>query len=206
MADKEKKEEEEREKERSVDTGGGAYVGGRVDTGGGDFVGGDKISGDKVVGDKISGDKISVGDVSGTGIAIGSGANVQVTQGDTYSGDFSGAILNVRSTLSNVSQSIGSIPQADDQAKDQLQELVSRLDAVLTDLVNQAPEKADDAEAVASMTESLIQTASAEKPNKTILQITGEGLKSAAQNIADVMPAVLDIVSKIIPIVTSFAK
>ena len=66
----------------------------RVDTGGGDFigrdkiVGGDEVHGDKVMGDKVGGDKITVGDVSGTGIAIGRGASAEVHQG------ISGAELN----------------------------------------------------------------------------------------------------------------
>ncbi|WP_420629067.1 caspase family protein [Candidatus Leptofilum sp.] len=49
---------------------------------------GDTVYGDKVGGDKVGGDKISVGNVSGTGIAIGSGAQANVTQG------VSGAELN----------------------------------------------------------------------------------------------------------------
>ncbi len=38
---------------RKIDTGGGAYIGGRVDTGGGDFVGRDKV----VHGDEVHSDK-----------------------------------------------------------------------------------------------------------------------------------------------------
>jgi len=67
----------------SVNTDGGAYIGGNVSTGGGEFIGrdkvthgdsiyGDKICGDKVDGDKVGGDKISatIGD-NNSGIAIG---------------------------------------------------------------------------------------------------------------------------------------
>ena len=54
-----------------IDTGGGAVVGGGVYTGGGMFVGGNMT----VQGDRVSGDKF--GDVSGTGVVIGSGASVQ---------------------------------------------------------------------------------------------------------------------------------
>ena len=65
-----------------VDTSGGAYVGGAVTIGSGDFVGRDKVvHGDETHGDKVGGDKISVGNVSGTGIAIGSGARAQVQKG-----------------------------------------------------------------------------------------------------------------------------
>jgi len=68
--------------QQTVDTGGGAYIGGSVSTGSGDFVGRDQtISGDKVSGDKVGGDKIKVGDVSGTGVAIGRGAQASVSSG-----------------------------------------------------------------------------------------------------------------------------
>lgn len=66
-----------------IDTGGGANIGGDVNIGEGDFVGRDKVvHGDEVHGDKVGGDKIEVGDVSGTGIAIGRGAQANVTTGD----------------------------------------------------------------------------------------------------------------------------
>ncbi len=68
--------------ETKIDTGGGAYVGGGVHTGGGHFVGRDMtVQGDMVGGDKVGGDKNTVGDVSGTGVAIGSGASASVQMG-----------------------------------------------------------------------------------------------------------------------------
>lgn len=67
----------------TINTGGGAYIGGGVKVDGGDFVGRDKIThGDEVKGNKVVGDKITVGDISGsTGIAIGRGAQSNVNQG-----------------------------------------------------------------------------------------------------------------------------
>jgi hypothetical protein len=44
----------------------------------------------------------------------------------------------------------------------------------------------------------LVEQAKSEKPNKTMLQITGDGLKQAAQNLAEVMPAVVTIASQIV--------
>jgi hypothetical protein len=65
----------------TVNTGGGAHIGGNV-TVGGDFVGHDKVvHGDEVRGDKVMGDKITTGNISGTGIAVGRGARVSVHQG-----------------------------------------------------------------------------------------------------------------------------
>ena len=86
--------------------------------------------------------------------------------------------------------------------KAELEKLVAQLNEALQKV---PPEKAEDAEAVAEMTKSLIDTASAEKPNKTMIQITGEGLKQAAKNIADVMPTVLSIATQIVTTIAMFA-
>src|SRR5512146_1415579 len=58
--------------DRSVDTGGGFYIGGDVSTGGGDFVGRDHIADEYQVG----GANISAGDMVGTGIGL-SGQDLQ---------------------------------------------------------------------------------------------------------------------------------
>ncbi len=69
-----------------INTGGGAYVGGSVSTGGGDFVGrdkivhGDEVRGDKVMGGKAGRDIYHVSHVSGTGVAIGPGAQATASQ------------------------------------------------------------------------------------------------------------------------------
>jgi hypothetical protein len=61
---------------RKVNTGGGAYIEGNVTVSGGDFVGRDKIS------KTVQGDEIHVGDITNaSGIAIGRGAQAQVSQG-----------------------------------------------------------------------------------------------------------------------------
>lgn len=136
----------------------------------------------------------------GVGAAIGGpGGHVHVggeqSYGDVYSGDFRGAILNVRSTLENVTQSIKNVTGADESTKKDLEELVAQLAAALEQV---PPERAEDAEAVATMTESMVEQATATKPNKSLLKITGEGLKKAAENIADVLPTVLGIATKIV--------
>lgn len=108
---------------------------------------------------------------------------------------FVGAIINVKSTLTNVSQNIGALEDVNQSAKEDLQQLIEQLSEAL----QQAPEdKAEEAEAVAKSAELLVQTATEEKPNKTMVQISGEGLKQAAKNIAGVMPQVLAIATKIV--------
>jgi hypothetical protein len=87
------------------------------------------------------------------------------------------------------------LPDADPSTKAELDKLISKLDEALQQV---PPDKAEDAEAVAQSAEALVETASQEKPNKTMVEITGEGLKKAAQNLADVAPIVLTIATQIV--------
>lgn len=143
-------------------------------------VAGDYLQGDKVGGDKVKGDKKSTN-----------------SQGDTFnmSGNFSGAIVNVKSTLTNVSQTISTLPQADDAAKAELQQLLRQLEEALKQV---PPEKKQEREAVEQMTKMLVDTANSDQPNKSVMQISAEGLKKAAENLAGVVPSVVKIAGAII--------
>jgi len=111
------------------------------------------------------------------------------------SGDFRGAIINIKSTLTNVQQSVGEIRTDDQNARQELEKLIGQLSEAL----EKTPEESQEhAQAVAETAKALVDTAKAEKPNKTMLQITGEGLKQAAQNLAEVMPTVVTIASQIV--------
>ena len=129
----------------------------------------------------------------------------QQPSGDTInmSGDFRGAILNIKSTLTNVTQTIGALPDAEPSLKEELQQLIAQLQETLE---GAPPDKAQEAEAVAKTAELLVQTATEAEPNKPMLQITGEGLKQAAQNIADVMPTVVAIATQIVGAVFKLAQ
>jgi methyl-accepting chemotaxis protein len=110
------------------------------------------------------------------------------------SGDFRGAMINIKSTLTNVEQSVGDIRTDDENARKELGKLIQQLNEAL----QKVPEKNQEhAQAVAETAKALVDTAKAEKPNKTMVQITGEGLKQAAQNLADVMPIVVTIAGHI---------
>ncbi len=184
---------------------------------GGDYVGGDKVGGDKVQGDKISGN-ITTGTVSGSGIAIGHSAQSTVrtvnTSGGDYaegnidkrtgsfvggdqfamSGNFSGAMLNIKSTLRNVAQRIGTAPQGDAATKAQLQALIEQLS---TELQKVPAEQASAAEAVAETAKAAVEQATKPQPNKMLVQISAEGLKQAAQNLAAVLPTILPMAQHI---------
>ena len=110
------------------------------------------------------------------------------------SGDFRGAIINIKSTLTNVQQSVGDIRTDDQNARKELEKLIGQLSEALQKVPEESQEQA---QAVAETAKVLVDTAKAEKPNKTMVQITGEGLKQAAQNLAEVMPVVVTIAGQI---------
>jgi hypothetical protein len=111
------------------------------------------------------------------------------------SGDFRGAIINIKSTLTNVQQSVGEIRTADEATRKELETLIGQLNEALQKV---PAEDVEQAQAVAETAKVLVDTAKADKPNKTMLQISGEGLKQAAQNLAGVMPIVASIAGQIV--------
>jgi hypothetical protein len=115
------------------------------------------------------------------------------------SGDFRGAIINIKSTLTNVQQSIGDIRTDNETARKELETLIGQLSEALQKV---PAEHQEQAQAIAETAKVLVDTAKAEKPNKTMLQISGEGLKQAAQNLAGVMPTVLTIAGQIVMTIT----
>lgn len=141
--------------------------------------------------------------VQSANLFFGEGA---ITMGDTF--DFSGATIsgsnvNIKSTLTNVTQTVGQIPAADDTAKQELAKLIEQLNQAL----QQAPSgKEEEAEAVADYAKDLVEQAAAPQPNRTKITITGEGLKMAAQNLAAVIPTVVTIAAQIVGAVLRLAK
>jgi hypothetical protein len=120
--------------------------------------------------DHTAGDNISVGNITNSnGVAIG--RNIEVT---------------VR---------VEAIKSGDESAKAELGSLIQELN----DALQQVPKaKSDEAQAVAETAQTLMNKAADEKPNKSMIQISGDALKQAAQNIADVAPTVLQIASQIV--------
>jgi ElaB/YqjD/DUF883 family membrane-anchored ribosome-binding protein len=126
--------------------------------------------------------------------------HVEYKQGNTYNlSNFQVGILNIESTLSNVTQSVGNIPNIDQSTRDELKQLMEQLNTVLQKI---SAEKIEDAEAVADTAKDLVENISKDKPNKAKIQITLAGLKQAAENIAKVVPDVLPIAIQITSVVT----
>jgi hypothetical protein len=110
-------------------------------------------------------------------------------------------ILNINSQLGNTLQKIDSLNSASTEDKEALTGLVNQLKEALA----KAPAaNADDAEKVARRVDAMVEEAAAPKPDREMLQITGESLKKAAKNIAGVMPIVLTIATQIVQHILRF--
>jgi hypothetical protein len=183
----------------------------------GDVVAGDKIGGDKVAGDKIDarGSQGFINRATGPisqvfgpqrNISTGGGdyaeGNIDKRSGtfvggDQYnlSGNISGSNVNIGSTLSNVSQSIGAMPHRDQTDMERLQQLLQQLNAAL----QQAPAAQQaEAEAVATFAKQLVDGASQPQPNKPIVQGLSMLLNQAAGQLAGTLPALAPIVAAMI--------
>jgi hypothetical protein len=121
--------------------------------------------------------------------------------GDVFnlSGDFRGANVPIKSTLNDVAVTISNSPSIDEPTKAALTALIKQLEE---ELAKSPKEKKEEAEAVADTANMLVQTAAREKPNKATLQITADGLKKAALNLAFVLPAIVPIVKQIVSLLT----
>ncbi len=111
------------------------------------------------------------------------------------SGNYENVILSVKSTLTNVQNTVGTLPAVDAGAREELRHSLELLSQALEQIPASLKEQA---EAVASATQLLVQTAQADKPNKTMIEITGDGLKKAAMNLAGVAPTVVTIAGQVI--------
>jgi|GEM_PF-4463425 len=100
------------------------------------------------------------------------------------------AIINIDSTLSNVTQTITTAPGLDSTQKSELQSLVLSLTRELDRLKASHP---DEAQEIAGALDKAV--ANATKPEKerksNILQLSAKGLKEAAELVSDVAPKVL---------------
>jgi hypothetical protein len=134
---------------------------------------------------------------------------VQESITNQYYGDFhvenkikvgGSAIVNIESSLSNVTQTIGSAPGLDQTQKSQLDTLVQSLEA---DLQKLKASHADEAKEIVDALEKAV--ANAAKPphdrKASLLQLSAKGLKEAAELVKDIVPTVLstaDLIAKFI--------
>jgi len=129
--------------------------------------------------------------------SIGGDLSGNVAGGDINIGgsNIVGSNVNIGSTLTNVTQQVGALAQASPDDKAELEGLLKQLEAALKEL---PAEHQEEAETVAEFTTDLVKEAGKEKPKKSKLEITGEGLKKAAQNLVAVAPLIGEIAGKIV--------
>ncbi|HTP01912.1 MAG TPA: hypothetical protein VMJ64_11110 [Anaerolineales bacterium] len=111
------------------------------------------------------------------------------------SGNYSNVILNIKSTLTNVQQTVGTMPAVDDASRQEVQRLLGQLSKELEQIPTSLQEQA---QAVSASVQVLVDTAKAQQPNKPMLQITADGLKKAAENLAGVAPMVVTIAGQVV--------
>lgn len=114
--------------------------------------------------------------------------------GDTINiSDVKNSIINVKSTLDQVEQALGSIPFAADKTDD-LKKLVQELRDALASL---PPDKHSDAEALSDAVKDTMDKAAKPQPNKKSIEISAKGILDAAKDIAEVVPIATKIASTI---------
>ncbi|MBN1314873.1 MAG: hypothetical protein JXA42_05380 [Anaerolineales bacterium] len=104
-------------------------------------------------------------------------------------------IISIKATLDKVHKKIKNSKVIDRSEKENLTNLIKQLsDALLA----AEPGNQEAAEAVALSAADLVKSAINERPNKVRIEITKEGLHSAAQNLSNVIPLVGIITKEII--------
>jgi hypothetical protein len=102
--------------------------------------------------------------------------------------------VNIQSRLEKVTQSVQQVHGWADDKKDELAKLLADL---TTSLKAAAEVRPDDAERVAKTAELVVSEATKAKPDKGFLAISAEGLKKAAEAVADIAPSVLAVAGKV---------
>ncbi len=158
----------------TLNTGGGGFVGGNVHGAGDLHLGARHVAGDEVKGNKY-----------------------------VFSGDFRGAMLNIESRLDNVTQTIGALPTARPDQKEQLAQLVAELKRVLNLI---PPQQVPEAEALARRVAALADEAAAPSPDRQAIDELGEIVKRAAGKLASSVPTVMTLVASIIELVAAIIE
>jgi hypothetical protein len=110
--------------------------------------------------------------------------------------------VNIRSRLDHVVQTV---QQAPTLADDQRREFAGLIEELRSELQKVSADRHEDVDRVAKTAELVVSEAMKPKPNKGFLTITAQGLKEAAQAVADIAPAVLAVAGKVAAFVTGIA-
>lgn len=102
--------------------------------------------------------------------------------------------VNIKSRFDHVTQTVQQTNGWPDDRKRELTALIAELQAVLQPVSERRP---DDADRVTKTAELLVAEVTKDKPNPGFLSFTVEGLKQAAQSVADIAPLVLATATKV---------
>ena len=105
-----------------------------------------------------------------------------------------GGIVNVKSSLKHVTQSITSAESMPQERRIELKALIDELSGALKQVEQEHPA---DAERVVKSAEMVVSELTKEKPSSSFLKITIEGLKEAAKAVEAIAPTVLSVAAKI---------
>jgi len=105
-----------------------------------------------------------------------------------------GGIVNVKSSLMQVTQSITAAESMSKERQDELSTLIEALSDALKQVEEENPA---DAERVVKSAEMVVSELTKEKPSSSFLTITVEGLKEAAKAVEEIAPTVLAVAAKI---------
>ena len=114
------------------------------------------------------------------------------------SGDFRGVVLNIESRLDNVTQTLGALPNAAPDQRQELARLVGELKAALAQV---PPEAVGDATNLTKRVEALAEEAAGDAPDPEYVRDLGESLKRAAgklPGIATLVAAIVELVAAIV--------
>ncbi len=175
-------------------------------TGGDEQIGGDKVSGQKA-GRNIAGRDMNkpqhtfhIGSIQSGITNVGGTVHIDepmtIDMGDTFtmSGNFQGAIINIKSQLEHVAQSIHSLPNANQETKPHLTQLLTQLGDLLQHV---PPDRANDVEKVVRRVQALIDEVGKADQDTELIAFHRESLKRAANNIATIVPAIRPVVTQI---------
>lgn len=102
--------------------------------------------------------------------------------------------VNIQSRLENVTQTVKQVQGWPEGKSEELAQLMAELTKGLNEVV---AARREDAERVAKTAELVVAEAIKAKPDSGFLTITTEGLKKAAEAVADIAPTVLKVAAKI---------
>jgi hypothetical protein len=118
---------------------------------------------------------------------------ITVSQDNIHVHDVVGPV-NIKARLDRVRQVVTNAPAVPDREKEQLTALFEQLQQALAPVSEQQPE---DSQRVLQAAEMVSAEIAKQKPSKSFLTITAEGLKEAAKAVAAIAPTVLDVATKI---------